>query len=122
MHEERDEPNLMGQIAGMIAIMSAMVKSLPPSTRKKLLNQAHAEFESLLAAMSTTSGSGAQTERECVEWMRDHFLKQIAQANPKQKRRRGRAAAEEVAQDTALDTRSQSSNELPPSADVDIEL
>jgi hypothetical protein len=121
MHEERYEHNLMSQIAGIIAMMSALVKTLPPSTRKRLVHQTHAEFESLLAAMSTTSASQVQTEREGVEWMRDLFLKRIAQADSKQKRRKVPKAAEDPGQSTALDTRSQA-NERPSSTDVDFEL
>ena len=110
----------MSQIAGIIAMLSAVVKTLPPSTRKRLMHQANSEFESLLAAMSTTRASPAQTEREGVEWMRDLFLKRIAQADSKQKRRKVPAAAEELGQRTALDT--PRANERPSSADVDLEL
>ena len=121
MHEERHESNLMGQIAGIIAMMSALVKTLPPTTRKKLLHQTHVEFESLLAAMSTTSSSKGPTEREGVEWMRDLFLKRIAQADSKPKRRKVPAAAD-PGQRTALDTGSRAANKRPASADVDFEL
>ena len=119
MNDERDEPHLMGQTAGILAIMSALVKTLPPSTRKRLLRQTHAEFESLLKAMSTASGSEAQPEREGVEWMRDFFLKQIAAADSKQKSGKVPKKAEDVSQPTAIDN--PPANERP-SSDVDFEL
>ena len=121
MDDERDEPNLMGQTAGIVAMMSALVKTLPPSTRKRLLRQTHAEFESLLAAMSTTSASQAKSEREGVEWMRDLFLKRIAQADSKQKSHKVSKAGEGPGRRTEVDKRSQAI-ERPSSTDVDFEL
>src|SRR5688572_23374544 len=98
MNDQRDEPHLIGRTAGILAIVSAMVKTLPPSTRKRLLRQTQVEFESLLAAMSKTSGSESQHEREGVEWMRDYFLKQIAEADSKQKSGKVLKKAEDVSQ------------------------
>ena len=121
MQEERAEPNLMSQIAGIIAMMSALVKTLPPSTRKRLLRQTHAEFESLLAAMSTTSAPEAQSEREGAEWIRDLFLKRIVQADTKPKTSKIPQAAENPRQRTPQDKHSQDL-ERPLSTDVDLEL
>ena len=121
MDHERDELNLMGQIARIIAMMSALVKTLPPSTRKRLLRQTHAEFESLLAAMSRTNASEGQTGREGVEWIRDLFLKRIVQADTKPKIRKIPKAGEDPRQRTPQDKRSQNL-ERPLSTDVDFEL
>jgi len=121
MHDERDEPHLTGQIAGMIAMMSALVKSLPPSTRKKLLHQTQAEFESLLTAMSASAASKGPIEREGVEWMRDLFLKRIAHADSKQKSRKAPTPVE-PGQRPALKKRTRAASESSISADVDIEL
>lgn len=88
MDEESDKPDLVGQMAGIIAMMSALVKALPPSTRKRLLHQTQVEFESLLAAMATAGASQVQAERESVEWMRDLFLRRIEQAGLKPARSR----------------------------------
>ena len=121
MDDEHDDANLIGQTAGIIAMMSALVKTLPPSTRKRLLRQTHAEFDSLLAAMSTTNASQAQSEREVVEWMRDLFLKRIAQADSKQKSRKVSKAAEDPGQRTEPDKRPQAI-EHRSSTDVDFEL
>ena len=121
MDDERNEPHLVGQTAGLIAMMSALVKTLPPSTRKRLLRQTHAEFDSLLAVMSKTSASQSQTEREGVEWMRDLFLKRIAEADSKQTGRKGRKKAEDVRQATAMGKGS-STIEPPSSNNVDFEL
>ncbi len=85
MDDERDEANLMGQVAGIIAVMSAVVQALPPSTRKRLPQQLHTQFDSLLAAMSATGAHEARAGREGAEWVRDLFLKQLAKANKKSK-------------------------------------
>jgi len=92
MVEESAEPSLIGQVAGIIAMISALVKTLPPATRVRLQRQIHAEFESLLSAMSATSGEDAQAERNSVEWMRDLFLKKIEELNPNQKAKGARIA------------------------------
>jgi hypothetical protein len=119
MDDKRDEHNLIGQTAGIVAMMSALVKTLPPSTRKRLLRQTQAEFESLLAAMSTTNAS--RSECEVVEWLRDLFLKRIAQADSKQKSRKVSKAAENPGRRAELDKRPQAI-ERRSSTDVDFEL
>ena len=121
MSDGRDEPHLVGQTAGLIAMMSALVKTLPPSTRKRLLRQTQAEFDSLLAAMSTGSASDAQTEREGVAWMRDQFLKRIAEAESKQKSRKGLKTAGDARQAPAMGKGS-SAREPRSSTNVDFEL
>jgi hypothetical protein len=87
MDHERDEANLMGQVAGIVAVMLAVVQALPPSTRKRVLQQLHSQFESLIAAMGTTGGTEAKLGREGAEWVRDLFLRQIAKPNRKPKNR-----------------------------------
>jgi len=121
MDDKRDELHLTGQIAGVIAIMSALVKSLPPSTRTRLLRQTHAEFESLLAAMPATSASQAQHDREGIEWMRDLFLKRIAEADSKQKNRKVPKAAQDAGHPTPPANRSPAV-ERPSSTEIDFEL
>jgi hypothetical protein len=121
MNDERDEPHLTGQIAGVIAMMSALVKALPPSTRKRLLRQTHAEFESLLAVMSAKSTSQAHIDREGIEWMRDLFLKRIAEADSKQKNRKVPKAAEDAGQPAPTANRSPAV-ERPSSTEIDFEL
>ena len=121
MSDERDESHLVGQTAGLIAMMSALVKTLSPAARKRLLRHTQAEFDSLLAAMSTASASDAQTEREGVEWMRDQFLKRIAEAEPKQKSRKGLKTAEDGRQAAAMGKGSPAS-EPRSSGNVDFEL
>ena len=96
MNHERDEANLMGQVAGIIAVMSAVVQALPPSTRKRLSQQLHTQFESLIAAMRTTGTSDAEAGREGAEWVRDLFLRQIAQANKMPKDRETSSPAGDV--------------------------
>ena len=85
MEHERDEAFLMGQAAGIIAVMSALVQASPPSTRKRMLEKLRPQFESLFAAMRATGTTEAQTERKGAEWVRDLFLSQITQGdkNPK---------------------------------------
>ena len=117
MDHERDAPHLTGQIAGVVAMMSALVKALPPLTRKRLLRQTHAEFESLLAAMSATG----KIDREGVEWMRDLFLKRITEAHSKQKNRKIPKAAEDAVLSTPPANRSPAV-ERPSSTEVDLEL
>jgi len=114
MEKERDEPHVLGQVAGIIAMMSALVRTLPPSTRKRLLNQVQVEFDALLTSMSATDASQVRAERESVEWMRDLFLRRIAQADSKPARPRGRKAP--VAAASGKDLRQ------PASANVDFEL
>jgi hypothetical protein len=87
MVHERDEANLMGQVAGIIAVMLAVVQALPPSTRKRLPHQLHTQFESLIAAMCKTGAAEAVPAREGAEWVRDLFLRQIANANKNSKNR-----------------------------------
>jgi len=121
MDDKRDEPHLTGQIAGVVAMMSALVKALPPLTRKRLLRQMHAEFDSLLAAMSATGISQAQIDREGVEWMRDLFLKRIAEADSKQRDRK----VPKTAEDAGLSTSPANTSppvERPSSTEVDLEL
>jgi hypothetical protein len=87
MTNERDYENLMGQVAGMIAAMSAIVQALPASTRTRVQKQMHAQFESLIEAMSTTGSAAEWPAREGAEWVRDLFLKQLAKAEKKPKNR-----------------------------------
>ena len=117
MQEKHEEPDLVGQMAGIIAMMSALVKVLPQSTRKRLLLQIQVEFESLLAAMSAAGASGGQAERESVEWLRDLFLRRIERADAKPQRRRLRKAPGMTAPASDPGTSRQ-----PVSTDVDFEL
>ena len=121
MDHKRDEPHLTGQIAGVVAMMSALVKALPPLTRKRLLRQTHTEFESLLAAMSATGASQPQIDREGVEWMRDLFLKRITEADSKQQNRKVPKAVENPTQSVLPANRSPVV-ERPSSTEVDLEL
>jgi len=117
MEEEHGEPNVLGQMAGIIAMMSALVKTLPPATRKRLLDQTQVEFESLLAAMSAADVSQVRSERESAEWMRDLFLRRIEQADLKPTRSRIRKAPGGFASANDSDARRQ-----PASTNVDFEL
>jgi hypothetical protein len=83
MTNERDYEYSMGQVAGMIAVMSAIVQALPPSTRKRMQKLMHAQFESLIEAMCTTGSAEALPAREGAEWVRDLFLKHLAKAENK---------------------------------------
>lgn len=103
MAEEWDEPAMTGQLAGIIAMMSALVKTLPPTARARLKRQLHVEFESLLSAMSAAGDPDVQAERNGVEWMRDLFLKRIEQMDPKQKARRIRKGKADRARRPAPD-------------------
>ncbi len=80
MNQQHDEAFLMGQVASLIAVMSAMVQALPSATRKRMLQQLKPQFETLIAAMRTTEASDAQTERRGAEWVRDLFLSRIENA------------------------------------------
>jgi hypothetical protein len=80
MEHRHDEAFLAGQVASMIAVMSALVEALPAATRKRLVQKLHPQFESLIAAMRTTGAGDAQTERKGAEWVRDLFLSQIEKA------------------------------------------
>jgi len=85
MEHECDVAFLMGQTAGIIAVVSALVQASPPSTRKRMLQKLRPKFESLIGGMRETGMTEAQTERKGAEWVRDLFLRQIAKAekNPK---------------------------------------
>ena len=85
MEYSRDHAHLMGQIAGIIAVISAVIEALPPTARKRLERQMHSQFESLLAAMHRTGASEAGTEFEGAKWIRDLYLKKIAAAPGKPK-------------------------------------
>ena len=88
MEHQHDEAFLAGQVASMIAVMSALLEALPAATRKRLLQELHPRFESLLAAMRTTGATDAQTERKGAEWARDLFLRQLQTAGKKSKPRK----------------------------------
>src|SRR3954470_17062917 len=83
MDRERDEANLMGQAAGLIAVLFAVVQALPPSTRKRLPQQLNAQFDSLLAAMRATGAPDTDASVAGAEWVRDLFLKRLADDKPK---------------------------------------
>ncbi len=83
MNSERDEATLMGQVAGMIAVISAIVRALPPTARKRMQQQLHIQFESLMAAMSATEAQGVRAGRDGAEWVRELFLKQVAESDKK---------------------------------------
>ncbi len=85
MTHEHDEAFLIGQAAGTIAVMSALVQALPATTRKRVLKNLRPQFESLLTAMRTTGATGAQIECKGAEWVRDLFLSEIAKAEKKLK-------------------------------------
>ena len=117
MEDQCDEANMLGQMAGIIAMLSALVKVLPSSTRRRLLDQTQVEFESLLAAMSAAGPSQVQMERESVEWMRDLFLRNVQQADAKPARRRIRKASGGAAPGKGPDAA-----QRPASTNVDLEL
>src|SRR4051812_19685761 len=81
MSDETDEAFLMGQAAGIVAVMSALVQASPLSTRKRMLLKLGPQFESLISAMRTTGLTEAHTERKGAEWVRDLFLRQVGAAN-----------------------------------------
>ncbi|MEO7728765.1 MAG: hypothetical protein ABIS45_16055 [Burkholderiales bacterium] len=93
MEHQHDEAFLMGQIASMIAVMSALVQALPATTRKRLLQQLRPQFESLIAGMHTTGITDVQTERKGAEWVRDFFFRQIEKADQSPKTRKALPAA-----------------------------
>lgn len=95
MNQQHDEAFLMGQVASLIAIMSALVQALPAATRKRVQQNLTPQFDSLIAAMRTTGQSDLQTERKGAEWVRNLFLSQIAKAEkaPKSRKKPSAAAA-----------------------------
>ena len=121
MDRNFNDSHLMGQIGGIIAMLSALVQTLPPATRKRLVRQTHAEFESLVAAMSQSAGApDAQKSREGAEWIRDLFLKRIASADIRTKSRKV-AMPPGDSQSTASE-REPGNLERPSATGVDIEL
>ena len=62
-------------------MISALIKSLPPANRKRLLRHLLAEFDALTAAMSSAGAS--QADRDGVQWMRELFMRRIAEADSK---------------------------------------
>lgn len=94
MEHERDEAFSMGQAAGIIAVMSALVQASPPSTRKRLREKLRPQFDFLLASMRKTGMTEAQTERQGAEWVRDLFLDQIGKEDQKPKVRKFAAPAD----------------------------
>ena len=96
MAHESDEANLMGQVAGIIAVMLAIVQALPPTTRKRLPQHLHAEFASLIAAMCA-GPAATEGGREGAEWVRDLFLRQIDKVPGKAKAPRKSTARDEPA-------------------------
>jgi methionine salvage enolase-phosphatase E1 len=85
VEHSRDHAHLMGQIAGIIAVISAVIEALPPTARKRLERHMHSQFESLLAAMQKAGASEAGTEFEGAKWVRDLYLQQIAATPGKSK-------------------------------------
>jgi hypothetical protein len=76
-----DESDLSAQVAGIVAMISALIKSLPAANRKRLLRHIVAEYDALSAAMSSAGAS--QADRDGAQWMRDLFLKRIAALDSK---------------------------------------
>jgi len=87
MGDQRDEAFLVGQAAGIIAVMSALVQAQPATTRKRMLQKLRPLFDSLTAAMRSSGATEAQIERKGAEWVRDLFISQIAEADKKTKTR-----------------------------------
>jgi hypothetical protein len=72
--------------------------------------------------MSTSAAKG-EADREEVEWIRDLFLKRIAEADSKQKGRKGLKGAEDVRQGTPKGKGEDATGAGPSSsANVDFEL
>lgn len=65
---------LLGQITGIICVLSVVVDALPPSARKRLPARLHASFEPLIAVMLADTGVDADVAREGAEIVRDTFL------------------------------------------------
>ena len=93
MKHEHDEAFMMGQVASLIAVVSALVHALPVATRKRLVKQITPQFEALIAAMRSSGETALQTERKGAEWVRDLFLSQIAKADKTSKPRKSPSVA-----------------------------
>jgi hypothetical protein len=68
------EANLLGQITGIVGVLSAVINALPPSARKQLPGRLHASFEPLIAKMLADTGADADAAREGAEMVRNTFL------------------------------------------------
>ena len=88
MINEKDEANLMGQVAGMIAAVSALIDALPPTTCRRLQRQLDARFTSLLEGMRSSGAGEGTAEREGAQWVRELFLRQLADAKTKAKQQK----------------------------------
>ena len=64
----------LGQVTGIVGVLSAVVDVLPRSARQRLPARLHASFEPLIAVMLTDSGARADVAREGAEMVRDAFL------------------------------------------------
>jgi hypothetical protein len=88
MINEKDEANLMGQVAGIIAALSALIDALPPATCKRLQRQLDARFDSLLAGMRSSGAGEGTAECEGAQWVRELLVRQLAETKPKAKDRK----------------------------------
>ena len=76
MKSDRDA-YMLGQLTGIVGVLSAVVDALPPAAREQLPARLHASFEPLIAVMLADTGADADVAREGAEMVRDTFLEAL---------------------------------------------
>ena len=69
----------LGQTAGIVAVLSAVIRALPSPARSQLPEQINASFEPLIAGLLADAGADADAGREGAEMVRDIFLAELAE-------------------------------------------
>jgi hypothetical protein len=77
MIDDKDEAHIRGQLAGLIAVMSAFADGLLAATRDRELRQMEPQFEAPLKAIGGTRDHHTDAEREAAQWIRDLFTKKL---------------------------------------------
>ncbi len=95
MINEKDEANLMGQFAGIITAISALIEALPPATRKRLQQRLDARFTSLLGGLRSSGAGEGTAECEGAQWVRELLFRQLGDAKDKPKRSKSKAPSQQ---------------------------
>lgn len=74
---ERANFDMLGQITGLVAVLSAMIDTMPRDTLIAFRKGLDKEFEPLLAMMLADPASDADPSREGVEAVREAFLEKV---------------------------------------------
>lgn len=68
------QPALLGDMAAVIAVVGAIIDSLPESQREEVFRRIKSNGEALIAEMLTDAGPDSEEQRERAEGLLQSFL------------------------------------------------